>query len=456
MNKTLLLVICDFLLLNLLALTRWEKAEPFRPTHAPIPPHATNGAVSAEQDLVATMRQSLADEQSTRVRLASELAQRSQSVASLQAEKSQLSASLQASQTQAGTLHNQLLSAEQLAAARQARLAALERELALREDEAKRQKQQLDALQKAQADSADRIQNLSVAVKVADEEKRLLQQTADSLKQQVQAERVERQKVQATTIQLAQGVDKLAANSGELTKEIRDNRPINANVLFNEFLANRVAVDVRAERDNSFLGTLRRSGKTASVVVSDGTQDYALFHVDETPFSYIDPFIDWKTVTVSLDHGGHDVSGTALAFLSADPRIVAIPLTASQVAALGTHVYHLAKEPYRFPKAMLVNRGGKGYGEVPFQLDASNPGFVKMDNRFIKMLAGDFTPSRGDLVFSQSGEFLGIMVNSDYCAVLSAIKPARTLTLPDTSGQGTARLFAEFGARIQAMPFRMQ
>ena len=30
MNKTLLLIICDFLLLNLLALTRWEKAEPQR------------------------------------------------------------------------------------------------------------------------------------------------------------------------------------------------------------------------------------------------------------------------------------------------------------------------------------------------------------------------------------------------------------------------------------------
>ena len=28
MNKTLLLIMCDFLLLNLLALTRWEKAEP--------------------------------------------------------------------------------------------------------------------------------------------------------------------------------------------------------------------------------------------------------------------------------------------------------------------------------------------------------------------------------------------------------------------------------------------
>ena len=37
MNKTLLLIICDFLLLNLLALTRWEKAEPTRPQRSPVP-----------------------------------------------------------------------------------------------------------------------------------------------------------------------------------------------------------------------------------------------------------------------------------------------------------------------------------------------------------------------------------------------------------------------------------
>ncbi len=456
MNKTLLLVICDFLLLNLLALTRWEKAEPLRPSHAPIPQQVSKGATNAENDLVETMRQSLADEQSNRTRLASELAQRTQAIASLESEKSLLSSSLQASQSKASSLDQQLLITEKEAAARKARLDALERALALREAEAKRQSEQLAALQKAQADATNKIQDLSVAVKVADEEKRLLRDTADSLKQQVAAERLERQKVQETTVQLAQGVGKLAANSGELTKEIRDNRPINANVLFNEFLANRVSVGIQAVRDNSFLGSLHRASETQCVIVSDGKQAYAVFHVNETPFSYLDPFIDWKTISVSIAHGTQHVSPTSLDFLSADPRIVAVPVDSAEIAALGAKVYRLAADPFKFPKAMLVNRGGKGYGEVPFQLDASNPGFVRMDNRLIKMLAGDFTPSRGDLVFSLNGDFLGIMVNSDYCAVLSSLIPAHSLTLPNTANEDTGRIFAEFGARIQSLPFRMQ
>jgi hypothetical protein len=42
MNRTLLLIICDFLLLNLLALTRWEKAEPASAKQPPVPELSAN------------------------------------------------------------------------------------------------------------------------------------------------------------------------------------------------------------------------------------------------------------------------------------------------------------------------------------------------------------------------------------------------------------------------------
>src|SRR6185369_2113622 len=104
MNKTLLLIICDFLLLNLLALTRWEKAEPPRPTQAPVPELAAN-AVTKDQDLVETMRQSLADESTQRSQLVEKLsaadaalAAREHSLTAAQAEKSMLASSLTESQ----------------------------------------------------------------------------------------------------------------------------------------------------------------------------------------------------------------------------------------------------------------------------------------------------------------------------------------------------------------------
>ncbi|MES1167470.1 MAG: hypothetical protein ABUL68_05645, partial [Pseudomonadota bacterium] len=100
MNKTLLLVICDFLLLNLLALTRWEKAEPARPVNPPVPGLAANAA-TPDQDLVTAMKQSLTDEQAARAQLVqqlttteSTLAAREQNLAAAQTEKNTLASTL--------------------------------------------------------------------------------------------------------------------------------------------------------------------------------------------------------------------------------------------------------------------------------------------------------------------------------------------------------------------------
>ena len=73
MNKTLLLFIVDFLFLNLIALTRWERAEPARPRQPPVNQISAN-TVSKDQDLVEAMRQSLADEQLARQALEQKLA----------------------------------------------------------------------------------------------------------------------------------------------------------------------------------------------------------------------------------------------------------------------------------------------------------------------------------------------------------------------------------------------
>ncbi len=75
----------------------------------------------------------------------------------------------------------------------------------------------------------------------------------------------------------------LAQKSGELTKEIRDNRPINPNTLYNDFLTNQVDTTSPAPaRASSARWTGRRP--TPTVFVTDGTQVYALLHVADSVF----------------------------------------------------------------------------------------------------------------------------------------------------------------------------
>lgn len=463
MNKTLLLIICDFLLLNLLALTRWEDAEPVPPKRDPIPEVAAN-AQTKDDDLVAAMKQALADERSSREQLAerlitteSALATREQNLTELQTERAKLATALSATERTAAELAQKMQQATREATMTKEQLAQMQRELEQRRAEEERQRQALATLEKQHSDARQQIEGLSVAVKVAEQEKILLRETAQTFRQQAEAERQEREKVQATTVQLAEGVGQLAERSGELSKEIRENRPINANVLFSDFLANRVRTTFSATR-GGFFGPVQKTEETQTVFVTDGSQVYALLHFAATPFSLLEIPMDFHPVTAEFTRPpSYKTNATEIHFLSLDPRVVAIPVAAPQVSALGVKVYQTALEPFKFPEAVLISGGGKGYGEVSFKLDASTPGYVRVDNRLFKRMFGNFSPSKGDLVMSKSGELLGIMVNDDYCALVTNFLPARTIRTGDNvPPQRTSEIFQNIIARLQALPAKLQ
>jgi X-X-X-Leu-X-X-Gly heptad repeat protein len=469
MNKTLLLIICDFLLLNLLALTRWEQAEPPQAKRPPVPELAAN-AQTKEQDIVETMRLSLADEKQARDELAqrltatdAELAARQQSLTQLQAERSRLAeernavaSTLSETQRAAAELTQKVAVVTQDATMTKEQLAQIQRELAEKQAEAERQKRQIEALNKEASETRMRAEGLAAMWGAAQEENKNLRATTEGLRSQVALERTERQKVVEASAQLAQGVGQLAEKSGELTKEIRENRPVNANVLFNDYLSNRVTASFNGTR-RVFLGSPNRTKDATTVLVNDGRQVYAILHLSDTIFSLGENGIDWESLSVDLAHGGNRSAARTLNFLARDPRIIALPVDQAQATALGAKIYPLAADPFKFPEAVLIDGGGRGYGEVGFKLDPADPGFVRVDNRLFKRIFGDFAPKRGDLVFAKTGELLGIMVNNDYCAVLKDFTPQKTIaTGTDTKAQATGAIFDDLIARVRALPLKLQ
>ena len=462
MNKTLLLFIVDFLFLNLIALTRWERAAPVQPHQPPVNEISAN-TTSREQDLVEAMRQSLAAEQLSREALQQKLASsdatlasREKSLGQLQGDSQRLTAQLVDTQRSQAALNLKYQAETEENSLTRSQLAQLQRELEDRKAESERQKQALAELRQQDAEARKRIEGLSVQVALGEKEKQDLAVRANELEGQVQSERTERAKVEQATTQLAAGVGELAQSSGALTKEIRDNRPIPANELFNDFLANRVQTTLTATRKGLF-GNSTREKQTRTVFTTDGRQVYALLEVEDTPFSLREVGMDWERVSVRFDRPpDYNSAGSQIEFLQIDPRVVVIPVDAGQVSALGAKVYPLAANPLRFPDALLISGGGKGYGELGFKLDADHPGYVRVDNRLMKRLFGDFATSRGDLVFSKAGELLGIMVNSDYCVLLGNFAPTATIPTGDTRQSHTAGLIDSLAGRVTSMPLELQ
>ncbi|MFA6960718.1 MAG: hypothetical protein WC205_08215 [Opitutaceae bacterium] len=459
MNRTLLLILCDFLLLTLLALTDWQKAAPVKPV-APPPPavKATpgTGAATKDDDIVSVMKLSLEDERVQRDQLSEKLQTTQSTLSEREKALTETASTLDATRQQVDTLSSQYTAAAADALATKENLARAQRELEDRQAEAERQKKQLAELEKSQAEARAKIEDLNVTVRVAEQEKQMLRTTAESLKTQVEAERQERIKVQETTTQLAQGVGQLADSSTALTKEIRDNRPINVNILFNEFLSNRVLTSFNGTRPGLF-GERTETKDTRTIFVTDGKDTYALLHVTDTPFSLTEPGWDWNTLKAVFRKGAFRSEADRVEFLALDPRIAVLPVTTAQINALGVRSYPVALDPFKFTEALLIANGGSGYGEVPFKLDPTHPSYVRMDNRLVRRLFGDFSPSSGDLVLSKTGELLGIMVNSDYCALVNNFLPSQVIrTGDDLATRPTAPQLDDLILRLRKLPLRLQ
>ncbi len=82
---------------------------------------------------------------------------------------------------------------------------------------------------------------------------------------------------------------------------------------------------------------------------------------------------------------------------------------------------------------------------------------VGMKNRRFTRLFGEFSPSTGDLVLSKTGEFLGIMVNSDYCAVVKSFDTYPGDNFDETTMASQMRVkLEEMRRRLDWLPFALR
>jgi hypothetical protein len=55
-----------------------------------------------------------------------------------------------------------------------------------------------------------------------------------------------------------------------------------------------------------------------------------------------------------------------------------------------------------------------------------------MQSKVFSRIFGDFSPTKGDLVFSKTGELLGLMVDNRYCALINNLLNEESLSLGES------------------------
>jgi hypothetical protein len=478
MNRSILIVICDFLLVSLLA---FSTVDINKATDEGTPRNVKfdlpTNQLDSGKDLAAVMRLALNDERKGRDQLLGELARAQETAGKdqsllaqrekqletfqqdlqarelekvrLQEEKSNLQARFTAAQTSIQALNQQLQSSSSEAIISREKLASLESEM-------RRQVQQADALQSQLAQMTKSNQTVQVErqllasqLQLAELEKRHAADQVQRMTEEVKVEREEKAK-------LADDVKVLATGSRELASEVRANRPLTPNTIFNEFSTNRVQARVNAARSGLF-GEATKHRETDSLLVTDGTNCVVLCHVQDTPLVFGEPGTDWDELSGTLGHNQNTVPIRSLAFHRLDPRVVVIPISQAEASRLGCKIYHLAPDPFKFQDAVLIGARDGYYGECKFEIDLSAPDYLKLDRNFLKGLFGKFNPSRGDLVFSRAGELLGVMANSTYCLMLRDFSAGPSLSFgKDLRDHHTGGILTLLYARVMDMPFKLQ
>jgi hypothetical protein len=140
-----------------------------------------------------------------------------------------------------------------------------------------------------------------------------------------------------------------------------------------------------------------------------------------------------------------------------DPRVVVMPINSNQARQLGCRVYPISPDPFKFQDAVLIGTRENYYGECKFEIDVTTPDYLKIDRSVLKGLFGKFNPSRGDLVFSRTGQLLGIMANSTYCMMIRNFDPAATFQFgQDVRQQHTGGTLSALYAQVSQFPAKLQ
>jgi len=448
-NKTLLLIICDFLLISVLALVEFEPNVEIE--------EVDENALREEaaEEMLELMQLSLEHENQQRAQVEASLQETRQSLEETSSTLEERTRNLEEVQS---ALQEEEAQAEVLASSLEETRSSLEEtqsslQLTLQEkeeisrslqenqsraqqlqEELRRQQETATAKEKALAEARDALtrleaeqQQMSTQLQIRETEKEMLQQNLVAARAEVERARIEAERAQQQTENLAAGVGELAASSTALREEFRQAQPLSLNAIYKAFEENRVFIRFRWE-ERAFLGTNTRERALQTLLVETPDGVHAVFATANTPFQRnVDP----PDARAILTIGERSFAVKELNFLSGDPSIASIRVPASIVNAATVEPFPLSRDPFRFSEAVLVSDDEELYGEIPVRVPPGESGTLEVESKLFNRLFGEFSPNDGDYVFSLTGELIGIMVRDNRARMLKDPTFANPVELKD-------------------------
>ena len=241
----------------------------------------------------------------------------------------------------------------------------------------------------------------------------------NSVKQDVSRVGQEIEGVGSKVENIKKEVEVSVAQQKENFKKLTDVQTKSLNEIFTRYDENRIKLKLTFTHKGGFMGATKKDTfEMDTIIMVDGSFAYSLVHARSSPFR-LEPSVRKLTEVsgqISSPKLKNAIEVKEVAFMD-DPRILIVPLYINPKELEKTseiEVFNAPQNPYLFSEAVVVNAKSGRFGQTDFIRDERDSRYIKVSHTNFAFITGKFDPGKGDLVFSQKGELLGIMVNNDY------------------------------------------
>ncbi len=519
MSKSILIVICDFLVLSLISLVNFEDM-PSATQEDKQKEEAIVVKSFADAQMVDLLKMSLDSEREKREALKSDVEKLSQAAKESleQSDKQQKIIAAREKQLEEMRLTKESVEREKLTilqkskelekrvSASETRNAALQREILSASEKLEKSAQERIDLQKKLGDMREtdvaarmKLESVQAELKQNKENLERLRKESESLKLEnkaieaekralatqlevastktqiyeenlkraqalVDIEKTEKTKILVHADKLAAGVNELASSQKqmatsqkEITKQVKDLRPQTPSEIFSKIKSSLVNITFTHTR-KGLLGESVTKTELRSVPIKIDGKYWLAFSADSTALAPVqNKYFPPEKMSVSVSGNSYRFEPLAIYSLANDPRLLAIQVPAEFIEKEKIEPLVPASNFFRFPECIVVNSKDLYYGQVPFRADFKNQSYARLDVGLLQSIFGTFAPASGDIVISRSGEFLGFMTEGDIAALVSQLKTASSLSMGAKYTPAAANIFVNsISHRVRAIPYSLK
>ncbi len=495
MNKSLLIVICDFLLLSLLSIANFDK-----PAQNNAQKREAKAALESETfvqtQMLETLKKALDAEQQRHLSLSKDV----------EALSKKAEANLKQSQTQTEIIKQRENQLKQIQTAKKElekeraeilkrsedleakvasadkRNAALESEIILAtgklEKSAKEridlerklgQMQQTDATIKTQLHSAQeqlrqnkenlerlqvesnklKLENraieaekraLSTQLEVAATKTKIYEENLKRAQTLINIEKAEKEKMFTHAEKLSANVSNLATTQKTLSKNIDNLRPQTASETFEKISPLFVSVAFKFS-EGGILGRKNASKKIQVLPIKIGSRTFIFFDAKASPLKFTKDAEAPDALDIVVQANNKIFAPETLFLAKGTRETLAVELPADFIQANKSIPLVAKQETFRFSDCIVVNPETKYYGQAPFMANFTNKQYAKLDVGVIESIFKTFSPSTNDIAFARSGEALGILTSSSDLFIPRDLQSERTLSLGKSYNKASATIF---------------